>query len=91
MGTYLRLTPALRGVLGCFLAAEAEVWGLLVAKQTGRPTGTIYPLLERLEREGFVRSRWGEDAPGARRRLYTLTPEGHAWATDKLSTGRDVP
>jgi PadR family transcriptional regulator PadR len=86
MGTYLRLTPALKDVLRQLLRAETEVWGLLLATETGRPTGTIYPLLERLERAGFVRSRWGADEPrpGARRRLYSLTPGGRDWATSRL-------
>jgi PadR family transcriptional regulator PadR len=43
--------------------------------------GTIYPALQRLERDGLVSSAW--DAPsGRRRRLYTLTGEGRrAFAT----------
>ena len=88
MGSYLRLTPALRAVLGQFLRTETEVWGLLLAADTGRPTGTIYPLLERLEREGFVGSHWDDDPSrtGARRRLYALTPAGRSWATARLET-----
>jgi len=86
MGTYLRLTTALRAVLGQFLDAEAETWGLRLATETGFPTGTIYPLLARLEREGFVQSYWADDStrPGARRRLYSLTPAGRRWATARL-------
>ena len=86
MGSYLRLTPALKAVLGNLLRTESESWGLLLATETGRPTGTIYPLLERLEREGFVRSHWDDDQSrtGARRRLYSLTPAGRTWATARL-------
>jgi len=86
VGTYLRRTPALRDVVRCLAEAEAEVWGLLIAARSGRPTGTVYPLLERLEREGFVRSRWEADGArsGARRRLYTLTVQGAAWAIDQV-------
>jgi PadR family transcriptional regulator, regulatory protein PadR len=37
--------------------------------------GTVYPSLYRLERHGFVASRW--DAPeGRRRRVYRLTGRG---------------
>jgi PadR family transcriptional regulator PadR len=37
--------------------------------------GTVYPSLYRLERQGFVASRW--DAPeGRRRRVYRLTGRG---------------
>ena len=89
MGTYLRLTPALRAVLEC-LTADDEMWGLLISTKTGRPTGTIYPLLERLERAGFLQSRWESsvERPGPRRRLYSLLPEGREWAAGQL--GRDT-
>ena len=91
MGSYLRLTPALRDVLTCLLAAEGEVWGLLLASRSGRPTGTVYPILERLEREQFVRSQWESDdsRPGPRRRLYVLTSEGREWATKQLARGTE--
>jgi PadR family transcriptional regulator, regulatory protein PadR len=86
VGSYLRLTPALRDVLGCFLDTEGEVWGLQLASRTGRPTGTVYPILERLEREGFVRSRWeNENArSGPRRRLYSLQESGREWAAARI-------
>ena len=48
---------------------------------SGLPSGTVYPALRRLEREGLLQSRW-EDAPGPgpRRRVYRLTRDGHALA-----------
>lgn len=86
MGTYLRLTPALRAVLTCFLESDSPQWGLLIASKSGKPTGTIYPLLERLERAGLVISFWEDDAKrnGPRRRLYSLLPEGRQWAVERL-------
>lgn len=39
------------------------------------PTGTIYPVLHRLERAGLLRSEWGSTA-GRRRRVYALTGGG---------------
>jgi DNA-binding PadR family transcriptional regulator len=88
MGTYLRLTPAMRAVLSNLGATDGETWGLRVARDTTRPTGTVYPLLERLEREGFVDSRWDDDenVSGARRRLYALTPQGRTWIDARLNT-----
>ena len=85
MSTYLRLTPALRDVLACLLEATEEIWGLRVSSASGRPTGTVYPLLERLERQQFVSSRWETDTgrPGPRRRLYALTEQGRTWAQSK--------
>ena len=40
------------------------------------PEGTVYPVLHRLERAGWLRSRWAKGA-GPRRRVYTLTSRGH--------------
>lgn len=69
-------------VLGCLLGADEAVWGLNVSVATGRPTGTVYPLLVRLEQASLVSSDWeaANDRPGPRRRLYALTPEGQDWA-----------
>jgi PadR family transcriptional regulator PadR len=42
--------------------------------------GSLYPTLHRLEKKGFVTSRWGDERPeergGARRRYYTTTGLG---------------
>src|SRR5215467_5743287 len=37
---------------------------------------SLYPLLYRLEKRGWVAGRWVEKAEQRRRRYYTLTPEG---------------
>jgi len=39
---------------------------------------SLYPLLYRLEKRGWVEGRWVEKAEQRRRRYYTLTPEGRA-------------
>lgn len=82
MSSALRRTPAMVDVLGCLLAADQSVWGLQISATTGRPTGTVYPMLVRLEQASLVASDWeaANDRPGPRRRLYALTPEGHDWA-----------
>lgn len=41
------------------------------------PEGTVYPALHRLERHGFVRSRW-DKGPARRRRVYAITRQGRA-------------
>ena len=38
--------------------------------------GMLYPILRRLEKEGLVKSRWGESEQGRRRRYYRLTRAG---------------
>ena len=38
--------------------------------------GSLYPLLYRLEKRGWIRGRWVEKAGQRRRRYYRLTPAG---------------
>jgi DNA-binding PadR family transcriptional regulator len=49
------------------------------------PTGTVYPALHRLERAGFVKSRWTV-VGGRRRRSYQLTAAGRR----ELGQERDI-
>ena len=37
---------------------------------------TLYTAFRRLEQAGFIRSYWGDETTGARRRYYSITPEG---------------
>ena len=37
---------------------------------------SLYPLLYRLEKRGWIKGRWVEKAGERRRRMYRLTPEG---------------
>lgn len=55
--------------------------GFDIVDVTGYATGTIYPALRRLERDGYVTSRWESDRDAARdgrpvRRYYELTASG---------------
>jgi PadR family transcriptional regulator PadR len=38
--------------------------------------GSLYPALERLQKKGWVTSRWGESPTGRRARYYTITAAG---------------
>jgi PadR family transcriptional regulator, regulatory protein PadR len=82
-----RLGAATIDVLSMLLESTDARWGLELIKLTGRPSGTVYPLLDRLERAGWVVSSWDDDVlrPGPRRRMYRLTPEGAEAARDALS------
>jgi PadR family transcriptional regulator, regulatory protein PadR len=51
--------------------ALADVDGMVTSE------GTIYPLLSRLRRDGFVESTWRESSAGPPRRYYRLTDAGH--------------
>ncbi|MEZ4455346.1 MAG: PadR family transcriptional regulator [Gemmatimonadales bacterium] len=38
--------------------------------------GSLYPALERLQKKGWVRSKWGITPTGRRARYYTITAAG---------------
>ena len=38
--------------------------------------GSLYPALERLQKKGWVTSKWGESPTGRQARYYTLTAAG---------------
>ena len=55
-----------------------EMYGLEICAAAGLPSGTIHPILARLEKVGWLRSRWEDVDPAAqgrpRRRYYSLDP-----------------
>ena len=67
----------------------AERYGLEVGEAAGLPSGTIHPILARLERLGWVESRWEDvdprEAGRPARRYYRLTTDGVERARDGLA------
>jgi len=64
-------------------------YGFDIMDRTELPSGTVYPALSRLERDGLLRSHWEdlEKAHGDRRpprRYYRLTPHGERALADAL-------
>jgi transcriptional regulator len=56
-----------------------DIGKLITAKSQGDLTfnvASLYPLLYRLEKRGWIEGRWTEKAGERRRRLYNLTPVG---------------
>jgi DNA-binding PadR family transcriptional regulator len=49
---------------------------------------SLYPLLYRLERRGWIKGRWVEKAGERRRRLYQITPAGREMLVAQRSGGR---
>jgi PadR family transcriptional regulator, regulatory protein PadR len=84
-------------VLEAFLENPAdELAGADVQKRSGLASGTLYPILLRLESAGWFVSRWEAIDPAAagrpRRRLYRLTPNGLTRASGIFASfGRGVP
>jgi len=53
--------------------------------------GTIYPILRRLEKKGFVKSEWAAPkASGPSRRYYKITLEGKKSAENAFSEWRKL-
>jgi PadR family transcriptional regulator PadR len=77
-----RMTIPTQLVLRALLAEPAqEMYGLQICAAAGLPSGTIHPILARLEHEyGWLTSRWEdikpEDEGRPRRRYYRLTEDG---------------
>lgn len=85
-----RVTPATVDVLNVLVDEEEPVWGLRIVARTGRPAGSVYPILERLEALEWTTSAWeGEtERTGPRRRLYELTPDGWGAARAAIEAHR---
>ena len=80
-------------VVGAMLA-DPMAWhrGPALSKQAGIRAGTVYPVLARLERSGWLQSRWEADPGGGeRRRLYRLTGVGERMAVIHLGRERRSP
>lgn len=76
-----RLTHATVSVLRAMLENPGrELYGLEVCAMAGLPTGTVHPILARLEGMGWLVSAWEQVNPKAegrpRRRYYRLSEDG---------------
>lgn len=80
-----RMTLYVHLVLRAFLAAPGrEMYGLEIMRAAGLPSGTVYPILARLESAGWLSGRAEDINPRAEgrppRRYYRLTAAGTAAA-----------
>ena len=89
-----RMTLTTQLVLRVLLADPAqERYGLQICAEAGLPSGTIHPILARLEHEyGWLTSRWEEIKPQdqgrPRRRYYRLSEDGAERARLALAQAR---
>jgi transcriptional regulator len=47
--------------------------------------GSLYPALERLQRDGLVTSKWGKSPTGRKARYYTITASGRKRLGEEIS------
>ncbi|HXS26050.1 MAG TPA: helix-turn-helix transcriptional regulator [Steroidobacteraceae bacterium] len=83
----LRISLQALRVLEAFLERPSEeLAGSDVQRRSGLASGTLYPILLRLESAGWFVSRWENIDPARagrpRRRLYRLTSSGLAQASE---------
>ena len=93
MGEHLRTSWTLLRVLKVLCDHPmAKHYGFELCKATGLPSGTVYPLLLRLEQAGWLDSAWEDVDPTIakrpRRRFYRLTGEGVRHARAALLEAR---
>jgi len=66
------------------LLSEGESYGYELIQKVKRLSGEkiqwtdgmLYPVLHRMEREGWIASRWGESESGRKRKYYSIKQDG---------------
>lgn len=81
MDTEIRLSAQTLKVLGVLLSASTDsLSGAEIGRTTRLRSGTLYPILARLENAGWVQSNWENADPHElgrpRRRFYKITGVG---------------
>jgi PadR family transcriptional regulator, regulatory protein PadR len=74
-------------VLSALVAAPAD-WqhGYDIARQAGLMSGTLYPILMRLEAQGYLQAQWQQAAVAGRppRHAYRLTAAGMQLVAEQI-------
>jgi DNA-binding PadR family transcriptional regulator len=91
----VRMTLQTRLILRAFLRARlqdasAELYGAEICQETDLGPGTVYPIVTKLLKFGWLEARWEEDEDGAldrpRRHYYRLTDGGAASAQAEVAS-----
>ncbi len=90
------LVPGTLEMLILKTLAAASMHGYAVAQHIGRLSqdvlrvepGSLYPALERIQKKGWVTSKWGPTPAGRQARYYTITPAGRTQLGEKRSDYR---
>jgi PadR family transcriptional regulator PadR len=79
-----RMSEAKARVLGIMLQQPtSEYWGYKLMKDAEVSSGALYPILDQLERVGWIKGEWEDPSQISSRpprRCYRLTGEGRAEA-----------
>jgi DNA-binding PadR family transcriptional regulator len=85
-----RISPETLQVLERFLDRPTEWrYGYELSRATGLKSGTLYPILMRLEKYSLLEAQWVTTEDGVPpRHTYRLTPNGLELARTKLAEAR---
>lgn len=92
----IRMTKATMKILDCLISSAGTLGmsGAELSRKTGLMSGTIYPILHRLECGGWLESYQEKGDPKIlqrpRRRFYYLNSEARTFAIQKLCTKKYV-
>jgi PadR family transcriptional regulator PadR len=86
-------TPLVLAIL-----AEGDSYGYAIIKRvselSGRKLqwtdGMLYPVLHRLERQGYIKGKWGTSESGRKRKYYHLTAQGRAQLAEQRQQWQTV-
>jgi DNA-binding PadR family transcriptional regulator len=72
---------------------QGHRYGFDIMDATGLPSGTVYPILRRLDREGLLKSAWEKQALAQReqrppRRYYEITSAGESMLAEAIERYR---
>jgi PadR family transcriptional regulator PadR len=91
MGIRIRSSRQTLAILEALLTRPSQ-WrhGYALSRQTAIPSGTLYPILMRLDRLEWLETRWEASVPQGRppRHLYRLTGNGREWAREELRSAQ---
>jgi PadR family transcriptional regulator PadR len=90
------MAPLLPGTLDMLILQTltlGSIHGYAIAQHIGRLSedvlrveqGSLYPALDRLQRQGWVKSEWRETPTKRRARYYTITASGRKQLGEELS------
>lgn len=73
-------------------------YGYQISKEVANISGgrlelkeaTLYTAFRRLEGSGYIRSYWGDETIGARRRYYSITEEGRKKLSEEVEAWRET-
>ena len=77
---------------------DADSYGYEIARRISKESqgalelkeATLYTAFRRMENGGYIISYWGDEESGARRRYYSITPEGRNRLSEDLYAWKET-